>query len=589
MRPRRRAPSLPNALLRLTPAGVVTVVVGRVEMGQGATTGLAMALAEELDCDWQRVVVEQAYPDKAFRNPLFWNLQVTGISTSLRQGWRPMREAGARARAMLVAAAATRWGVTVASCRTEAGMVYHDPTGRSLEYGALVAAAAEMPVPREAPLKDPREFRLIGRRLDRLDGEAKVRGSTTYGIDVRVPDMVYASVERCPVAGGQVGSVAGEAGAMAVPGVLKVVRLPGPGGRGGGALLAGGEGAPGARHHLGRGGERLDFLGWRRRGAHRAARIGEGARSRSTRATPSGAAGGGYDRHCALRSPISRARNDGAAELHRLGARRARGGLGPDAVPGGTVLRGRRRRAWRGGHRGGLSTSDVTLHTTFLGGGFGRRLEVDYVEEAARIARELDRPVQVIWSREDDMRHDFFRPVAAHALTAALGADGLPVAWRQRVATPSVARHWVPWIPAWALNLGGVFEHGADIVALEGSLVLPYAVPNRLLDWRELEVPVPVGFWRSVGHSHNTFAVESFVDELAHAAGRDPVAYRQALLRERPAHRRGARAGGGAIGVGHPAAGRPRARRGAPPGLRQRRGAGGRGVGVGAGQSGCTG
>ena len=193
-----------------------------------------------------------------------------------------------------------------------------------------------------------------------------------------------------------------------------------------------------------------------------------------------------------------------------------------------------------GGARGvaatgaGVSTSDVTINTTFLGGGFGRRLEVDYVEEAARIARELDRPVQVIWSREDDMRHDFYRPVAAHALTAALGGDGLPVAWRQSVATPSVARHWVPWIPAWALNLGGVFEHGADIVALEGSLVLPYRVPNRLLDWRELVVPVPVGYWRSVGHSHNTFAVECFVDELAHAAGQDPVAYRRALLEDDP-------------------------------------------------------
>ncbi|HQR18416.1 MAG TPA: molybdopterin-dependent oxidoreductase, partial [Gemmatimonadales bacterium] len=165
----------PNAFLRLMPDGSVTVIVGRVEMGQGATTGLAMILAEELDCDWHRVSVEQAHPDAAFRNPLFWNLQVTGISTSIRQGWRPVRVAGATARAMLVAAAAGRWGVTAASCRTDQGTVYHDPTGRSLEYGVLVAEAAALPVPREAPLKAPRDFRLVGRRLDRLDGEPKVR------------------------------------------------------------------------------------------------------------------------------------------------------------------------------------------------------------------------------------------------------------------------------------------------------------------------------------------------------------------------------------------------------------------------------
>ena len=186
----------PNAYLRLLPDGAAVVIVGRVEMGQGATTGLAMALAEELDCDWSRVSVEQAHPDKAFRNPLFWNLQVTGISTSIRQGWRPMREAGATARAMLVAAAASRWGVTAASCRTEGGRVHHDLTGRALEYGDLVTEAAALPVPREAPLKDPRDFRLIGRRLDRLDGESKVRGTTTFGWRRRTPRSWVSEVLR---------------------------------------------------------------------------------------------------------------------------------------------------------------------------------------------------------------------------------------------------------------------------------------------------------------------------------------------------------------------------------------------------------
>ncbi len=524
----------PNAFLRLMPNGATTVIVGRVEMGQGATTGLAMALAEELDCDWSQVSVEQAHPDKAFRNPLFWNLQVTGISTSLRQGWRPMREAGATARAMLVAAAASRWGVTAASCRTEGGTVRHDATGRFLDYGALATEAAALPVPREAPLKDPRDFRLVGKRLDRLDAESKVRGTTTFGIDVRLPGMVYASVERCPVPGGRVGGVAGETEAMAVPGVLKVVRLED-------------RVAVVAEHYWqavkGRralqvtwnenGASTLDSAGITRQldallagGAGTVAfRDGDAEGELQSAATTVSAR---YDlpflAHATMEPQNCTAWvHDGRVEIWAPTQFQA----GPFYAAGG----GARGVAATGAD---LSTSDVTINTTFLGGGFGRRLEVDYVEEAARIARELDRPVQVIWSREDDMRHDFYRPVAAHALTAALGGDGLPVAWRQSVATPSVARHWVPWIPAWALNLGGVFEHGADIVALEGSLVLPYRVPNRLLDWRELVVPVPVGYWRSVGHSHNTFAVECFVDELAHAAGQDPVAYRRALLEDDP-------------------------------------------------------
>jgi len=524
----------PNAFLRLLPDGTVTVIVGRVEMGQGATTGLAMALAEELDCDWSRVSVEQAHPGKAFRNALFWNLQVTGISTSVRQGWRPMREAGAAARAMLVAAAASRWGVTAASCRTEAGAVHHDATGQTLDYGALAAEAAALAVPREAPLKDPRDFRLIGRRLDRLDGEPKVRGTTTFGIDVRLPGMAYASVERCPVFGGQVGGVAGEAAVAGMPGVIKVVRLPD-------------RVAVVAEHYWQAvKGRRALQVTWNDGDAHGldsaaitrqleellaggpgivAFRSGDAERALQSAATTVSAR---YDlpflAHATMEPQNCTAWvHDGKVEV-----------WAPTQFQAGPFYAG------GGGARGvaaagaGLSSSDVTINTTFLGGGFGRRLEVDYVWEAARIARELDRPVQVIWSREDDMRHDFYRPVAAHALTAALGGDGLPVAWRQHVATPSVARHWVPWIPAWALNLGGAFEHGADVVALEGSLVLPYRLPNRLLDWRELEVPVPIGYWRSVGHSHNTFVVESFVDELAHAAGRDPVEYRRTLLVDDP-------------------------------------------------------
>lgn len=522
----------PNAFLRLAPDGTVTVLVGRSEMGQGPTTGLAMILAEELDADWSRVRVEVAPIGRAYRNAMFWNLQVTGISTSIRDGWRPMREAGARARAMLVAAAAARWGVEVESCRTEAGAVHHDGSGRSLAYGALAAEAAGLPVPRRARLKEPAEFRLIGRPVARLDTEAKVRGSATFGLDVRLPNLAYASVERCPVVGGRVAAVPGEAAASAMPGVVTVVRLDDRV-----AVVAEHYWqAAAARRALGvtwEGGEEPDL-----ESAEVTARLdalladgnGKMARRegdaegvlRTAYRTVTARYDLPYLAHATMEPQNCTAWvHDGGVEV-----------WAPTQFQSGPFY------AAEGGARGvaakgaGVSTSDVILHTTFLGGGFGRRLEVDYVGEAARIAREVDRPVQVVWSREDDVQHDYFRPVAAHDLAAALDAEGRPAAWRQRVATPSVARHWVPWIPAFALELGGIYEHGADAFALEGALELPYAIPNRLLDWRELRVPIRVGYWRSVGHSHTVFAVESFVDELALAAGRDPLEYRQALVKE---------------------------------------------------------
>lgn len=524
----------PNAFVRLAPDGAVTVLIGRSEMGQGIATGLAMALAEELDADWSRVVVEQAPVGRAYRNPLFWNLQVTGISTGLREGWLPMREAGARARAMLVAAAASRWGVTVASCRTEVGVVRHEASGRSLSYAALASAAGKLAVPREAVLKPRAEWRIIGRPLDRLEAAAKVRGAATFGIDVRLPGLVYASIERCPVVGGRVGAVPGEAAARGMPSIVAVVRLDDRV-----AVVAEHYWqAVIARRALGVtwvGGDEpeLDSAAM----ASRLDQLLEGGDAAVVRrdGQPEEALNGSnrtitarYDlpflAHATMEPQNCTAWvHDGEVEV-----------WAPTQFQAAPFY------AAEGGARGvaadgaGVSTSDVTIHTTFLGGGFGRRLEVDYVWEAARIAREVSRPVQVIWSREDDIRHDFFRPVAAHHLTAALDADGRPVAWRQRVATPSVARHWVPWIPEVALELAGIYDHGADAFALEGALDLPYAVPNHLLDWRELKAPIRVGYWRSVGYSHTIFAVESFVDELAAAARQDPVAFRRSLLGNEP-------------------------------------------------------
>ena len=528
----------PDAFLRLSPDGGVTVVIGRSEMGQGASTGLAMILAEELDADWARVRFVQGPASRAYYIALPTSpfpLQITGASTSIRNSWASMRQAGATARAMLVAAAASRWGVAVASCSTASGTVRNDASGEWLGYGALVAEAAALPVPKDVPLKDPKEFRIIGQRLDRLDNDAKVRGTATFGIDVRVPGMVYASVERSPVFGGQVGSVGGEAAALAVPGVLKVVRLKDrvavvaehywQAVKGRRVLnISWDEGRGAAYSSAGIAAELQALLVSDQ--AREARKVGDAASVLAgSTSTIDAAYEAPYLAHATMEPQNCTAWvHEGKVEVWAP----TQFQMGPGFLS-------------KGGARGvaadaaGVSTSDVTINTTFLGGGFGRRLEVDYVTEAVLVAKELDRPVQVIWSREDDIQHDYYRPITAHALSAVLGTDGLPLAWRQRIATPSIIRNWTPgWVPDFAMSLAGALEHGVETSAVEGSADLPYAVPNLLVDWRELSIPVPVGFWRSVGHSQNSFVTESFLDELAAAAGQDPVAYRRALLKDDP-------------------------------------------------------
>ncbi len=524
----------PDAFLRLSPDGTVTVVIGRSEMGQGPTTGLAMILAEELDADWNRVQFVQAPAAKAYYNPAL-QAQATGGSTSIRTGWMPMRQAGATARAMLVAVAASRWGVPAAECSTAAGVVRHDSSGRSLDYGALAADASALDVPRHVPLKDPAEFRLIGRRLDRLDNPDKVRGAATFGIDARVPGMAYASVERSPVFGGQVATVQGEAAARAVPGVVAVVRLDDrvavvaehywQAVKGRRALTITWE--EGAAAGIDSAGIHTQLGALLEAPEGKVARqVGNAAEALSKVGTPITARyDAPYLAHATMEPMNCTAWvHDGKVEVWAPTQFQA----GPGFLN-------------KGGARGvaadaaGVSTSDVTISTTFLGGGFGRRLEVDYVAEAVQIAKAAKRPVQVVWSREDDVQHDYYRPITAHALEAALGPDGMPVAWRQRIACQAIIRNWLPgWLPDWTLGLAGALEHGVEGSAVEGSADMPYAVPNLEVDWRELKLPVPVGYWRSVGHSQNSFVTESFVDELAAAAGQDPVAYRRALLKDEP-------------------------------------------------------
>jgi len=452
----------PDAFLRLAPDG------------QGPTTGLAMLVAEELDCDWSQVRFQQAPAGRAYEVPTVLmrvvRAQLTGESTSIRLGWLPMRQAGATARAMLVAAAAARWGVPASACRTASGAVHHDATGEALDYGALVADAAALDVPRGVPLKDPKEFRLIGRRLDRLDNPDKVRGVATFGLDVRLPGMAYASVERSPVFGGRVATVQGEAAARAVPGVVDVVRLED-------------RVAVVAEHYWQAvTGRRALTITWEEGAAvgidsagietqlatlldapegRAARRVGDAEAVLSTVGAPIVAR---YDlpylAHATMEPMNCTAWvHDGRAEVWAPTQYQA----GPWFLKQGGA-RGVAARA------AGISASKVTINTTFLGGGFGRRLEADYVAEAVHIAKAANRPVQVVWSREDDVQHDFYRPVAAHALTAALGPDGMPQAWRHRMACQSILRNWLPaFLPDWSASLVGVLEHGADPYAVQGA------------------------------------------------------------------------------------------------------------------------
>ncbi|NDY43322.1 xanthine dehydrogenase family protein molybdopterin-binding subunit [Dissulfurirhabdus thermomarina] len=501
----------PSVWLRVTPDEAVTVVVAKSEMGQGVTTSLPMLVAEELEADWARVRFEVAPADDRFNDPV-WGTQATGGSTSIRHLYEPLRLAGAAAREMLRAAAAREWGVPVARCRARAGVVTEAGGGRRATYGELCRAAAELPVPDAPPLKPDGEFRLLGTEPDRLDLPVKVAGTAVYGMDVFVDGMVYAAVARPPAFGAHPGAF-DEAAARRVPGVRHVQVLPG--GRGIGVCA--------------------DTPWAARRGVEALAPSWAGAADPSL---DDAALERAFLAH--LGRPGVTARDDGdapgavAAAERSLRARYlvpylAHATMEPmnctaRVGPGGCEVwvptqnqSGARRAAARAS---GLPLAKVRVHTTYLGGGFGRRFETDVVEEAVALAKGSGRPVKLLWSREDDFRHDFYRPACACDVAGALGPDGRMAAWHHRVAVPSIFARVFP----------DRVEGGVDPAAVEGLRNLPYEVPNVRVEYVRVETPVPVGFWRSVGSSHNAFAVESFVDEMARAAGQDPLAFRLAHL-----------------------------------------------------------
>jgi len=531
--PETDAPFAPNAFIRIGEDGSVTVMVPKSEMGQGISTALPQLVAEELEVPLEGVTFRFAPPHPAYRDPIH-KMQVTGGSTSIMAFFRPLREAGATARELLRRAAAERWNVPAEQVRMAGGAAHH-PDGSTLPYGELATAAAQLPIPDDVPLKDSGDFTLIGTSPPRLDIPDKVRGRAVFGVDAGPDNARVALVARAPVFGGTLRSF-DSAPALAVEGVDEVVEIES------------GVAVVGTGYWAAKKGRDALKIEWDE---------GEGASLDDAEIRRRMVA--------ALREGGKVAREDGDADAALAGAAKtveatyalpylAHATMEPMNCT--AVIEGEQCTVWAptqfqdtpammgGGAKqaaakaAGVDEDDVTLYTTFLGGGFGRRAELRFVREAAELAGKVDGAVKVMWSREDDVQHDYYRPASYHELAAALGEDGKPVAWRHYMALQSILSRMIPgWVPGFVASWAGFMPGGVDPTSVEGAQNHPYAVPNVRVSWANVELPVPVGFWRSVGNSHNGFVVESFIDELAHAAGEDPFEYRRALLAGHPRHR----------------------------------------------------
>ena len=509
-----------NAVVQVGPGERITLVMPRVEMGQGVYTALPQLIAEELEVDPRRVTLSHAPADDSrYANPGL-GLQVTGGSTSLATAWMPMRQAGAAARMMLVQAAAEVWGVPASSCRAEDGQVLHPASGRRSSYGTLAPLAAGQAVPAQLQLKDPRDFRYIGAPQLRLDAPAKVDGTAQFGIDVRLPGLLIAAVAASPHFGGKVRSVDVGA-ARKVRGVRQVVNL--------GdliAVLADHTGA--ARKGLAAAkiewdkGPAADYSTETMTAELARASLGDGATARSEGDVAAAArAAGARTLEAVYQQPLmAHAAMEPMNCTVRLSSDRCEIWTGTQ-VP--TLVQAAAAR------EAGMKPEQVVVNNQYLGGGFGRRLEADIAAQAVRIARHSKAPVKVIWSREEDIQHDAYRPYHYNRLSASLDAQGLPTAWRHRVTGSSVMARFAP----------AAYKNDVDADAIRDASG-PYHFPNVLIQYVRQEPPpgLMTGWWRGVGHVQNAFPVECFIDELAHASGQDPLQLRLRMLDKHPRARR---------------------------------------------------
>ena len=510
-------PFAPNAFVRITPDDVITVIVNKSEMGQGVYTSLPMLIAEELDADWKTIQIEPAPVAPEYAHPIF-KMQATGGSTSILSSWQQFRTAGATARALLVEAAAKEWGVDKSTLSTEAGHVVNGDKRAS--YGELAAKAATLPVPENVPLKDPKDFKLIGTNVKRLEGPSKVNGEAEFSMDVKLPGMLTAVVAHSPVCGGSVKSF-DAAKAEAVPGVVKVKPIGS-----GIAVIA------------------KDF--WTARTARDELEIewDEGANAnlsteklrkeyRALADTPGGVAEdeGNAEQALGEASKTLEAVYEVPYLAHApMEPLNAVAHVREDACEIWAGTQGQSIDQFVASHITGLKPEQIKVHTTLLGGGFGRRMNMtsDFVADAVQVANGEGVPVKTIWTREDDIQCGYFRPMFVHKIKAGLDADGMPSAWHQRLVGQSILEG-TPFAAT-------MVQNGIDVSSVEGAAHMPYAIPNRRIELHNAKKSLTVLWWRSVGHTHTGFVNESFLDEVAHAGGKDPYELRRELLKDHPRH-----------------------------------------------------
>ena len=508
---------VPNAFIRIGTDDIITVIVNHSEMGQGAYTSLPMLVADELDADWSKVRFESAPVDPAYNHPA-WGMQGTGGSTSTWVEWDRFRKAGATGKYMLIAAAAQTWNVEPSACHAEKGFIIHTASGRKLSFGQLVEKAAAIKPPEDVKLKDPKDFKFIGKPVKRLDTPEKINGTGIFGLDVKLPGLLTALIARPPVFGGKVKSFNADK-AKAITGVKHVLQVDR-----GIAVVA--DGFWPAK--LGR--DALEIV-WDEGELATLDSKTQGEQYAELAKQPGAVAKKEGD--------ITGAKEKAAKKLEAVYDLPYLAHAPMEPLNCVADVKTDSCEIWVGtqfqtvdmmaaSRITGLKPNQIKLHTTLLGGGFGRRAVVDshFVAEAVEVSKAIQAPVKVVWTREDDIRGGYYRPRAYHKLSAGLDASGKPLFWQQNI----VCQSFIVGTPF----EGMMVQNGVDGTAVEGAADLPYQVPNLQVAWNMAPAGVPTLWWRSVGSSHTAFAVEGFIDELAKAAGKDPYQYRRMLLEKHP-------------------------------------------------------
>ncbi len=511
----------PNAFIKIASDGKVTIVVGQAEMGQGVLTSLPQIVADELEVEWANVGFEHGPAGKEFANPMLGS-QITGGSSSVKAFFGPLRNSAASVREMLVGAAAGQWNVSPDTCRAVNGTVIHTATKRIAKYGDLLAAAAKIMPPANPKLKDPKDFKFIGKSVKRLDTPSKVNGTGIFGIDIKVPRMLSATIFRSPVFGGTIKSI-DDTAAKAVKGVRHIVPL----GYGVGVVADNYWAAKKGRDAL--------KIIWDEgtmanvssdsiyRSYAEAAETGKGIEAKKI-----GDVAAVRSKAAKTIEAVYYAPYLAHATMEPMNATadvRADGCTIWSGIQGQMIVQGVVAKTL------GLAPAKVTVNTTLLGGGFGRRIGLDYVMDAVMLSKAVGKPVKVVWTREDDMQNDFYRPATYNKMSAGIDAAGKPVFWHHRVVNSSIMAPLAPVLFGFAFK-----DDQLDDSSVEGASTLPYEMQNLQVDWVRRESGVPVGFWRSVGSSHTAFSTECFLDELAQAAKKDPLEFRLSLLEKHPRH-----------------------------------------------------